>query len=163
MATNAFKLFTMVGENFGIYSSQLAKNIYKLCTMAWLEKSLKFPHHNLLKCTPHGWRWIKGISRDIFSYQGKQNFFKGFQGVIQGPVKFKGNSMVFKGSRAWWPPWYPWKLSLQCRERLYNLYFLIKADIKSLTTNGSCPRGTLFIYTSPNQQNIFRHVTTSFL
>ena len=33
-------------------------------------------------------------------FQGKQKHFKGFQGLIQGPIKFKGNSRVFKGSRA---------------------------------------------------------------
>ena len=33
IAKNAFKLFTMVGENFEICSSQIAKNAFKLSTM----------------------------------------------------------------------------------------------------------------------------------
>ena len=33
MAKNAFKLSTMVGENFEIYFSQMAKNAFKLSTM----------------------------------------------------------------------------------------------------------------------------------
>jgi len=33
VAKNAFKLSTMVGENFEIYRSQVAKNAFKLSTM----------------------------------------------------------------------------------------------------------------------------------
>ena len=38
-----------------------------------------------------------GISRGMFSSQGEQKIFKGFQGMIQASIKFKGDSRGIQG------------------------------------------------------------------
>jgi len=43
MTKNAFKLSTMVGENFEIYLSQMTKNAFKLSTMVGEKFEIYYP------------------------------------------------------------------------------------------------------------------------
>ena len=73
MVKHALKLSTMVGENFEIYFSQMAKNYFKLSKM--VAKKLKFTRFKWLK-NKRNMHTMVGENFEIYLFQITKNALK---------------------------------------------------------------------------------------